>query len=64
MHVVDDAVIIRITHKTQESDGNDYLAVEVIPFDSLNNGDEVHLFGQFDSSGVFQAKVVVVEGIS
>jgi hypothetical protein len=57
VHVLPDAVIIRIHRK---EDG--HLEIEPIPFDLLNEGDRVHVFGQFDVSGSpFHASVVVVE---
>jgi hypothetical protein len=59
VHVMPDAVIIRINRE------DDHLGIELVPFDSLMNGDEVHVFGQFDESGSpFHARVVVVEGNS
>jgi len=61
VHVLDHGVIVQITHQTLNDMGETHLGVEIIPFESLNKGDEVHLFGQFDSFDVFQAKVVVVE---
>ncbi|HEX9757883.1 MAG TPA: hypothetical protein VGB26_08790 [Nitrospiria bacterium] len=39
----------------------DHLGVDLILFDSLRGGDDVYLFGEFDSLNVFQAKVVVVD---
>lgn len=61
VHVMSDAVILRITSK--ESTGEDnVLGINMIPFEALTEGAQVSVFGQFDSSGTpFHANVVVVD---
>ncbi|GEM_PF-1079964 len=57
VHVLPEAVIIRI-----HSGKDGHLEIEPIPFESIKEGDRVHVFGQFDTSGSpFHAQVVVVE---
>lgn len=56
VHVMDEAVIIRIRH----GEGG-HLIVELIPFEALKDGNKVTLFGRFGDAGTFHALVVVVE---
>jgi len=65
VHAMPDALILRVQSEKNNGEGDNHLGIELIPFDALKNGDEVHVFGQFDPSGSpFHAKVVLVEGSS
>ncbi len=57
IHVMPYAVILRIN-----SEGDTQVSVEQVPFEVLENGDRVNVFGKYDPSGSpFHATVVLVD---
>ncbi|MCC7201813.1 MAG: DUF4382 domain-containing protein [Nitrospirae bacterium] len=56
VHVMSDAVILRISTELDT-----YVGIEQVPFEALQNGDKVDVFGKYDPSGSpFHATVVLV----